>query len=98
MVEAVSFGHDAIRIQCQGLEELGKVAGKEKKYDSIDPFPEGLRETMESSYSSAIDDIIYSSGGPGSKADQSAATSALSSLVMEEMEALYPDEKCAIKS
>ena len=53
---------------------------------------------MESSYSSAIDDIIYLSGGPGSKADQSAATSALSSLVMEEMEALYPDEKCAIKS
>ncbi|KAL3782948.1 hypothetical protein ACHAW5_002729 [Stephanodiscus triporus] len=97
MVEAVSFGHDAIRIQCQGLEELGKVAGKEKKYDSIDPFPEGLREAMESSYSSAIDDI-YSSGGPGSKADQSAATSALSSLVMEEMEALYPDEKYAIKS
>ena len=48
---------------------------------------------MESSYSSAIDDIIYSSGGPGSKADQSAATSALSSLVMEEMEALRLHEE-----
>jgi polyribonucleotide nucleotidyltransferase len=97
MVDAVSFGHDAIKVQCLGLEELGKVAGKVKKYDTIDPFPEGLHEHMERSYASAVD-AIYASGGPGSKADQSSATSALSSLVMEEMELLYPDEKYAIKS
>jgi polyribonucleotide nucleotidyltransferase len=97
MVEAVSFGHDAIKVLCQGLEELGKVAGKVKKYDTIDPFPEGLRETMEKSYASVVDSI-YASGGPGSKGDQSSATSALSSLVMEEMEVLYPEQKYAIKS
>jgi len=96
MVEAVSFGHDAIKIQCEGLEELGKVAGKVKKYDTILPFPDGLRDTLEQNYATMIDEI-YSSGGPGSKSDQSAATSALSSLVMEEMEVLYPDEKYAIK-
>ena len=97
MVEAVSFGHDAIKIQCEGLEELGKVAGKVKKYDTILPFPDGLRDTLQQNYATMIDEI-YSSGGPGSKSDQSAATSALSSLVMEEMEVLYPDEKYAIKS
>jgi len=97
MVEAVSFGHDAIKVLCQGLEELGKVAGKVKKYDTIDPFPEGLRETMEKSYAGVVDSI-YASGGPGSKGDQSSATSALSSLVMEEMEVLYPEQKYAIKS
>ena len=92
-----TFGHDAIKVQCLGLEELGRVAGKEKRYDSIDPFPEGLREVMERSYAGAIDGI-YASGGPGSKGDQSSATSALSALVMEEMEALYPEQKYAIKS
>ena len=30
MMEAVQFGHEAIKTLCDGIEELGKVAGKEK--------------------------------------------------------------------
>jgi polyribonucleotide nucleotidyltransferase len=97
MVEAVEFGHDAIKIQCEGLEELGKVAGKEKKYDSIPLPPRGLRETVEEMYTSKIDDI-YNNGSSSSKEDQSTSTSQLAALVMEEMEKVYPDEKNAIKA
>ena len=96
MVEAVAFGHEAIKIQCMGLEELGKVAGKVKKYDSIQLPPEGLRETVGKMYASKIDEIYSSSSS--SKEDQSTATSQLATLVTEEMEKLYPDEKNAIKS
>lgn len=95
MVAAVEFGHEAIKIQCEGLEELGKVAGKEKKYDSIVSPPDGLRETVEELYATKIDEIYRSSV---SKEDQSTATSQLAALVVEEMEKIYPDDKVAIKS
>ena len=35
MIEAVSFGHDAVKVQCEGLEALGAAVGKEKRYDTI---------------------------------------------------------------
>jgi len=95
MVDAVAFGHDAIRVQCEGLEELAKVVGKEKLYDTIKSPPEGLRETLNERYAARIDEIY---AGALVKEDQEAASSQLSKLVKEEMEELYPDESSAVKS
>ncbi|KAL7539586.1 hypothetical protein ACHAXR_009482 [Thalassiosira sp. AJA248-18] len=95
MIEAVTFGHDAIKTQCAGLEELAKVAGKAKMYDSIKASPEGLQDAVDERYTDRIDEI-YS--GSLAKEDQSAASSQLSKSVVEEMEEIYPDEKSAIKS
>ena len=95
MVEAVAFGHDAIKIQCEGLEELAKVAGKEKKFDTIKMSPEGLQAMVDEKYTARIDEIY---GGSLSKEDQSAASSELSKTVVAEMEEVYPEEKGAIKS
>ncbi|KAL3801474.1 hypothetical protein HJC23_000912 [Cyclotella cryptica] len=95
MVEAVTFGHEAIKIQCAGLEELGKVAGKAKKYDSIKPPAEGLKEEMYDMFASKVDEIFDSDL---SKEEQSAAISELSETVMKAFEEKYPDDKSDIKS
>ena len=47
MVEAVAFAHEAIKTQCAGLEELARVAGKEKLYDDIKSPPEGLQGAVD---------------------------------------------------
>lgn len=95
MVEAVTFGHEAIKIQCAGLEELGKVAGKAKKYDSIKPPVEGLQEAMDELFTDKVDEIF---NGDMAKKDQSAAQSQLNEAVMLEFEEKYPEEKAAVKA
>ena len=47
MVEAMAFGHDAVWVQCEGLEELAKVAGREKVYDTIVSPTEGLQSALD---------------------------------------------------
>mmetsp|Transcript_17681 Transcript_17681/g.27718 ORF Transcript_17681/g.27718 Transcript_17681/m.27718 type:complete len:879 (+) Transcript_17681:47-2683(+) len=94
MIEAVTFGHNAIKTQCEALEELGKVAGKEKKYDTINPPIEGLQEMVDEKYTAQLDEI-YSSDF--SKEDLSSATSQFSETVVTEMEEFFPEEKAAIK-
>ncbi len=94
MIEAVTFGHNAIKTQCEALEELGKVAGKEKNYDSIKPPVEGLQEMVNEKYTSQLDEI-YNSGF--SKEDLSSATSQFAETVVTEMEEIFPEEKPAIK-
>ena len=94
MIEAVTFGHNAIKTQCEALEELGKVAGKEKKYDTIKPPIEGLQEMVDEKYTAQLDEI-YNSGL--SKEELSLATSEFSETVVTEMEEIFPEEKGAIK-
>jgi len=95
MLEAVAFGHDAIKVQCLGLEELAKVAGKEKKTDSIQLSPEGLQSTIDELYATQVDEIYF---GSLSKKDQSTASSQLYKTVVAEMEEHYPDQRTAVKS
>ncbi len=95
MVEAVKFGHEAIKIQCAGLEELGKVAGKEKKFDSIRPPLEGLQEMMDEMFTAKVDEIYNSDL---SKEEQSSASSELTESVLGAFEEKFPDEKAAIKA
>lgn len=95
MMEAVTFGHDAIKIQCAAIEELGKVAGKEKKYDSIKPPVEGLSEEMNEKFAAQVDEIFNSDI---SKEELSAAMSDLSKTVMAEFQEKYPDDESEIKA
>lgn len=95
MVEAVKFGHEAIKIQCAGLEELGKVAGKEKKLDSIKPPLEGLQAMMDELFTAKVDEIYNSDL---SKEEQSSASSELTESVLSAFEEKFPDEKAAIKA
>ena len=94
MIEAVTFGHNAIKTQCEALEEFGKVAGKNKFYDSIKPPIEGLQEMVDEKYTAQLDEIYNSDL---SKEDLSSATSQFSDTVVEEMEEVFPEEKAAIK-
>ena len=93
MMEAVTFGHEAIKIQCDAIEELGKVAGKEKKYDSIKPPVEGLEEEMNEKFAAKIDEIFNSDI---SKEELSAAMSDLSQTVRDEFEEKYPGAESEI--
>lgn len=95
MVEAVSFGHEAIKLQCAALEELAKVAGKEKKYDTIKTPPEGIQTAVDEAYAADVDKL-YS--GSMTKKELSTAQSELSKRVTEEMEELFPEETAAVKS
>jgi ribonuclease PH len=88
MIEAVTFGHEAIKIQCAGLEELSKVAGKEKKYDSIKPPVEGLKDEMFEMFAPKVDEIFDSDI---SKEELSAAMSELTQSVKTYFEEKYPD-------
>ena len=95
MVEAVAFGHEAIKLQCAGLEELAKVAGKEKKYDTIKTPPEGIQAAIDEAYAADVDKL-YS--GSMTKKELSEAQSALSKRVKEEMEEVFPDESGAVSA
>ena len=94
MVEAVAFAHEAIKMQCAGLDKLAQVAGKEKLYVDIKLPLEGLQGTVDGRYVDRVDGIY---GGGLVKEEQSAATSALSKIVAEEMDEAYPGEKLALK-
>jgi polyribonucleotide nucleotidyltransferase len=93
MMEAVSFGHEAIKIQCEAIEELGRVAGKEKKYDTIKPPVEGLKEEMDDKFASRVDEIFNSDI---SKEELSAAMSELSQAVKDEFTEKYPESESEI--
>ena len=95
MMEAVTFGHEAIKIQCAAIEELGRVAGKEKKLDSIKPPVEGLQEEMNEKFGAKVDEIFNSDI---SKEELSAAMSELSQTVIEEFENKYPEAESEIKA
>ena len=61
MVEAVAFTHEAIKTQCAVLEELARVAGKEKLYDNIKLAIEGLQGAVDRRYADRVD-CIYGGG------------------------------------
>ena len=55
MIGAVSFGHECIKELCVAIEAFGKVAGKEKKFDTIIPPPEGLQERVDELFTERVD-------------------------------------------
>lgn len=94
MVKAVKFGHDAIIELCDGIEALGKVAGKKKKLDTIKPPVEGLQERVDALVSDRID-AMYAQGG--NKEETGALMKEIQDFVLTELEEEFPEEVVAIK-
>lgn len=94
MVEAVKFGHEKIKLQCEAIEALGKVVGVEKKLDTILPPLEGLQERVDELFTQRIDDM-YSL-----KTNKKGAGAVMTTLyvqVIDELLPEFPNEDIAIK-
>ena len=89
MMEAVQFGHEAIRTLCDGIEELRKVAGKEKMYDTIKPFDKEIQELVDKIMTERVEamyDMVANKDAMGE------VMSKLSKAVVEEVQAQWADE------
>jgi len=62
MVRAVNFGHEAIKVICEAVEELGKAMKVEKKMDTLVLPPEGLQERIDALMTEKVD-RMYEAGG-----------------------------------
>jgi polyribonucleotide nucleotidyltransferase len=90
MIEAVTFGHTAIKTICVALEEFGEVAGKEKNYSTL-PVPiEGLEEEVNAALADKVEALWNEEG---EKANLSASMSALSKEAWATFEEKYPDNR-----
>jgi polyribonucleotide nucleotidyltransferase len=67
MVRAVKFGHEAIKVICEAVEELGAVAGKKKNFDTLVLPPASLQERVNELMTEKVD-TMYEGGG--SKTEQ----------------------------
>lgn len=97
MVEAVAFGHGAIKIICEGMEEFKKVAGKEVFEGYKTEEVEGLKEEVERLFGDKVEELWKLEGD---KDDLSSAMSALSKEINAAFEETHPDnakEVSAIK-
>lgn len=90
MVEAVAFGHEAIKTICVALEEFGEAVGKEKNYSTLIKPLDGLQEEVNEALSTKVEDLWNSEG---KKKDLSANMSALSKEAWAMFEEKYPDNR-----
>ena len=94
MVEAVTFGHEAIKVLCAGLEDFGKAVGREKKYDTIVHPPEGLQEAVNRYADDVMD--MYTSVAEN-KDEEGKKMKELQNRVLESLEGAYPEQESATK-
>lgn len=90
MIEAVDFGHSAIKTICAALEEFGAAVGKEKNYSTLPTPIEGLEDEVNEALSEKVAALWNEEG---KKEDLSASMSALSKEAWETFEEKYPDNK-----
>ena len=95
MIQAVQFGHNAIKVLCQGLAALKEELGVQKKLDTLRQPPEGVQEKIDELYSDKVD-AMYSKGG--GKVSAGEAMSTLQKSVVEGMEEVFPGEGLAVKA
>lgn len=94
MIQAVQFGHEAIKGLCDGIEELGKIAGKEKKLDTLKPKIEGMQERVDELMTDRVDHM-YTAGG--NKDESGELMWQLHQDVVAELIEEFPDEEIALK-
>lgn len=94
-IEAVKFGHDAIKVICAGVHALGETVGITKKFDTIAEPPKGLQERVDEVMTARVDEMFANGGG---KASQGGLMSSISKAVVEELEPEFPEQKLAIKA
>ena len=90
MLEAVSFGHSAIKTICEALEALGESIGKEKNYSTLTKPIDGLQEEVTIALSDKIEALWDEEGN---KSDLSSSMSALSKEAWATFAEKYPDHK-----
>jgi polyribonucleotide nucleotidyltransferase len=101
MIRAVKFGHDAIRVICEAVEEFGKVVGKDKKFDTLVKAPDGLQERVDEFMTEKVDRMFELGGtkttqGPVTKQLQRELIEILTAET-EEQEYMAADIKNAFK-
>jgi polyribonucleotide nucleotidyltransferase len=90
MIEAVSFGHEAIQTICVALEEFGEAVGKEKNYSTLIKPAEGLQEEVNDTLGEKVEQLWNEEG---KKDDLSTSMSALSKEAWSLFEEKYPENK-----
>lgn len=90
MIDAVAFGHEAIKTICVALEEFGEAVGKEKNYSTLIKPVEGLQEEVNEALSEKVEELW---NAEGKKEDLSASMSALSKEAWATFEEKYPESK-----
>jgi polyribonucleotide nucleotidyltransferase len=90
MIEAVSFGHEAIKVICGAVEEFGKIVGKEKNYSTLISPAEGLQEEINAALSEKVENLW---NNEGNKSELSSDMSALSKEAWAMFEEKYPENK-----
>jgi polyribonucleotide nucleotidyltransferase len=83
MVRAVAFGHEAIRVITEAVEELGATLGITKKMDTLITAPPGLQEKVDALMTEKVD-VMYAAGG--TKTTQGPVTKALKKELVEALQ------------
>mmetsp|Transcript_14430 Transcript_14430/g.22531 ORF Transcript_14430/g.22531 Transcript_14430/m.22531 type:complete len:838 (-) Transcript_14430:87-2600(-) len=94
MIEGVTFGHNAIKTLCEGIEEFGKAIGVKKNYSTIPEPIEGLQERVDEVMTERVDAMWDLHGD---KSAQSEVQSTISKAVVEELSEEFPEQTLAIK-
>lgn len=58
MVEALNIGHEAIGVICDAIDEFKRIAGKDKKVDTLRRLPSSLVDNMDKLYGAKIIDAL----------------------------------------
>jgi len=88
MMEAVTFGHQAIQTICIALEEFGAIIGKEKKLDTISKPLEEIQNRVDDLMLERVD-TLYNT--VTNKDQHSKTQSQISKDVITELEEEYPE-------
>merc|ERR1740124_827480 len=89
MMAAVSFGQRAVSRICEALEEFHKVAGKDKKTDTLPVPVAGLQARVDELFAERVDTIY---GTPTVKAEHSAQISQLTHDALARLREEFPDD------
>jgi len=95
MIEALTFGHEAIKTICVAVEEFGSMegVGKEKNYSTLVKPMDGLQEEVNEVLGDKVEALWNEEGR---KEDLSSSMSALSKEAWSTFEEKYPDSKNAV--
>jgi len=95
MVEAVAFGHGAIKTICEGIEEFGKLVGKDKVTDYKVDAVEGIQEEVDELFGDKVKALWEIEGDKDTLSD---ATSVLSKEINAAFEEKYADNLSEVKA
>jgi polyribonucleotide nucleotidyltransferase len=95
MLEAVKFGHEAIKIICKLLQELGDEAGAEKREIIPVEFPEGLEDKVNDFIKTRV---VKAAQTVLMKEERSSLMKELYEAAQEEFAEEFPEDESAINT